>query len=135
MDRKVKNPLDTTISSPSFIELTKRSIKENEQKVDKLFSDLNDYVEQLTLLDDHSPNKISLIEKCEYVIFQLRVKLSWEQTKLKDISSVDVYPQVAALFKKREVAVTSLLQRLNELREDVTIIQKILWIKNNKNLF
>lgn len=133
MERTTQKPLEPTISMLSAVDLTKKSIKEHEVTIDKLFSDLNSLVESLSSEDKTS--KVEIIEKCEYLIFQLRVKLSWEQTKLKDVNSSDIYPQVLALFKKREVAVSALLQRLNELREDVTIIQKILWIKSNKNLF
>lgn len=132
MERTTQKPLEPTISMLSAVDLTKKSIKEHEVTIDKLFSDLNSLVESLSSEDKTS--KVEIIEKCEYLIFQLRVKLSWEQTKLKDVNSSDIYPQVLALLR-REVAVSALLQRLNELREDVTIIQKILWIKSNKNLF
>lgn len=128
---------EVKVNTQAKVDLVNSFTKKSAEKaaeIDSLFRELESAVMNLTSSTIPENNKINWVEQCIYYIFQMRVKLSWEQMNLRDLfNASDKVPQMLSAVKKREITVAAQLQRLNELRDDVTSIQKILWVKKNSN--
>ena len=128
--------MEATISTKDALNNLVSCIQSKQKEVEDSFEKLIDASENLTRKDLNDQDKVVWLENCEYLIFQLRVKLSYEQVQIKStISSSGIPIQVLNIFKQRDVVIASSIQRLNEIRDDVSVIQKLLWTKHNSNLW
>lgn len=121
----------------SNITLTQQSstLKEQFHKVDRILQGMfNELDDSLEVLRDE---KLSLSEKfdvlvgAEYLLTRIRSRVLRELAGVQSVmSSPTTSPVIDKLFKDRYNTVILFCQRLNELREDMSVIQRSMWARS-----
>lgn len=117
-----------------FVNQTIQAISSHQRDNMNLFEELMNMSEKLTDNSLSDSEKLDVATSCEYMIFKLRVQLTYEQQSIKSLSlsqNNSVPTQVSLLFKQRDTVIASAIQRLNELRDDISVVQKLLWVKQH----
>lgn len=100
-------------------------------KKNKEIEDLFQRIEQDTdsLLDKDVDRNYETVLKIEFILVKLRIVVSHELSLVKMAINSEIPTAVLTAFKKREQLLLSLVQRLNELRDDITTVQRSIYTK------
>lgn len=100
-------------------------------KKNKEIEDLFQRIEQDTdsLLDKDVDRNYETVLKVEFILVKLRIVVSHELSLVKMAINSEIPTAVLTAFKKREQLLLSLVQRLNELRDDITTVQRSIYTK------
>ena len=106
------------------------------REIESLFSSIEQDTQ--SILELPPSEKFKLILATEYKLLALRVKLSSEQCTVKKIlTSPSQKPSVSlvSIFKMRDTYLASALQRLNEIQEGVSLLQRSEYFLSNQNVY
>lgn len=79
--------------------------------------------------------KYELIISVEFLLVRLRLLVSAEQIKVKEIlNSNNTPPDWYKPFKERDVYLATFHQKLMEIREDISVLQKTVYSYNTQRL-
>lgn len=137
--------METVVTNREMVNQILSLIADKQKDANKGFESLEDIASQLSTGVDNSINQrqlsdqemIDLVVKAEYLVFKLRVSLAYEQQHIKNILTNTVEKPsatIVAIFKQRDSVIASSLQRLSELRDDISVIQKLLYIKQHRSI-
>lgn len=100
-------------------------------KKNKEIEDLFQRIEQDTdsLLDKDVDRNYETVLKVEFILVKLRIVVAHELSLVKMAINSEIPTAVLTAFKKREQLLLSLVQRLNELRDDITTVQRSIYTK------
>lgn len=100
-------------------------------KKNKEIEDLFQRIEQDTdsLLDKDVDRNYETVLKVEFILVKLRIVVSHELSLVKMAINSEIPTAILTAFKKREQLLLSLVQRLNELRDDITTVQRSIYTK------
>lgn len=100
---------------------------QNDERVNALYEQISQTIENGS--QDPAQYCNTLIST-EYLVTRIRTIVSSEQMLVKQALMIpSISPKIAALFKTRDSYLGLVNQRLNELREDATVIQKLVYSK------
>ena len=108
------------------------AIQGKDEIYNALFNSLDSVTEVFSDRTVKLQEKYEAAISSEYIIARLRILVSDEQKKINTILASDASTSLITLFKKRQVVITSLLNRLNEITNDMSIIQKLMYTYNSK---
>lgn len=107
---------------------------QKDQKYKELFDKIVESTEDLEDDSITSKQKYNIIIAVEFLLVRLRFLLSNEQTQVKSfINNKATTPAWLQQFKARDVLLASYHQKLGEIREDVSILQKAMYTLNSFN--
>ena len=101
----------------------------NSVEYDNLLGKISSALESLELEINYK-QKYDVILGVEFLLFKLRVKVTFETMKVKHLLGAELPVSVQAKFKQRSEYLSTYLIRLNEIRDEVAVIQKMVYTKN-----
>lgn len=108
------------------------AFKINDDKINELFSEIEDLIDKS---HDTDSKKIDILISTEYLVTKIRTIVTTEQLRVNQLLVSEATEVVKAIFKQRNTYLGIVNQRLNELREDASTIQKLIHTKNFQNSF
>lgn len=108
------------------------AFKINDDKINELFSKIEDLIDKS---HDTDSKKIDILISTEYLVTKIRTIVTTEQLRVNQLLVSEATEVVKAIFKQRNTYLGIVNQRLNELREDASTIQKLIHTKNFQNTF
>lgn len=118
-----------------IINKTVALIEKKNAEITHLLNKIVEGTDQLTDTALDAQDKGNLVLKVEYLLFRLRVLVSAEQSTVKQILTSDIdNPGLSYKFKQRDLYLAAINQRLTELRDDIDIIQKMLYTQTRINM-
>lgn len=98
--------------------------EEKDKKFDTVFQELEAL---LSSLDYECSDKSKILIKAEYLLTQLRILIEGEHIQVKRFLN-STNATVKAFFVKRDVYLSQISLKLNNIREDLNLIQKTLYL-------
>lgn len=108
------------------------AFKINDDKINELFSKIEDLIDKS---HDSDSKKIDILISTEYLVTKIRTIVITEQLQVNQLLTSETTEVVKAIFKQRNTYLGIVNQRLNELREDASTIQKLIHTKSFQNSF
>lgn len=100
-----------------------------------IFVKLEDALSRLYEEDLSLNKKFDIVIEAEYIVVAARAKILVELSNIqKVLSSSTTSSGIEKLFKDRYSTIISMCQRINELREDFSVVQRSMWARNNGRL-
>ena len=126
--------MSNVVQNEEYINQVLGLIDSKNEEINKIF----DLLDKKTapLVDEKSDSsKFDIVLSAEFLIIRLRVILVWETSQIKHIiSDCDLSFNLTAVFKKRESYLITVLQRMNELRDDLTVVQRSVYTKRTMKI-
>lgn len=102
-----------------------------DESVQTLFDSLDKALEDLSSEDYSHNQKFDIVIGAEYLVVRVRAKILLELSRIQTVISAPTTPTgVEKLFRDRYSTVVTMCQRLNELREDFSVVQRSMWARN-----
>jgi len=125
--------MDIKVEQTSLV----NSLLSKQQSKDKEFNDLFIQITSLTdsiNIESSIKRNYELVLSLEFLLIKLRILLTSEIAIVKQgISSSLIASSVKLILKQREGYLISQFQRLNEIRDDISVIQKLVYTKSFQN--
>lgn len=110
------------------------SIKKNDEKVNAWFDKVSTNTDILTDDDASTQKKYDAIVAIDYLLFKIRVETEYEHLLVKQaLNSLDTAPGLRSIFLKRDQYLATVIIKLNSLRDDVSVLQKVVYTKSSFN--
>lgn len=110
-------------------------LKEVSNKKDKINAELLQEIE--TSIEAINTNSLEdnykILVGVEYLFVKLRVSVEFEQIKIKNLLTQDIQALFKSYLMKRDAYLTSFSLKLNTIREDIAVVQKVVYLKQLKN--
>lgn len=105
-------------------------------KLREMFTSVDEALDTLNNQDSMSLQEMfDIVVAAEFLIVRVRSKILSELSRIQCVlSSTTSTAGVEKLFKDRYNYIISMCQRINELREDFSVIQRSMWARNNGRL-
>lgn len=109
-------------------------IRKNDIEYKKLFERLKECSDILDEITIDKKKKMETMAEIEFVFTKLRMSITNEMVNIKSIISDKDFLsnksllQYVAMFKTRETTLNTYNLRLNEIREDMNVFQKFMWM-------
>ena len=105
-------------------------------KLREMLTSVDDALDTLNNQDSMSLQEMfDIVVAAEFLIVRVRSKILSELSRIQCVlSSTTSTAGVEKLFKDRYNYIISMCQRINELREDFSVIQRSMWARNNGRL-
>lgn len=115
------------------------SLKDTFHKVDveinSMFEELESVMEPLSDSSISHSTKFDILIGAEYLLVKIRTRVLRELSSIQSVFSMSTKSDVAdRLFKERYNTVILMCQRLNEFRDDMLLVQRSMWARNNGRL-
>lgn len=124
-----------------FVTLSQQTatLKESFNRFDSVLRDifmkLEDALSRLYEEDLSLNKKFDIVIEAEYIVVAARAKILVELSSIQNVlSSSTTSSGIEKLFKDRYSTIISMCQRINELREDFSVVQRSMWARNNGRL-
>lgn len=105
-------------------------------KLREMLTSVDEALDTLNNQDSMSLQEMfDIVVAAEFLIVRVRSKILSELSRIQCVlSSTTSTAGVEKLFKDRYNYIISMCQRINELREDFSVIQRSMWARNNGRL-
>lgn len=105
-------------------------------KLRSMMESLDEALDTLNRQDEMSLQQMfDVVVSAEFLIVRVRSKILSELSRIQCVlSSTTSTAGVEKLFKDRYNYIISMCQRINELRDDFSVIQRSMWARNNGRL-
>lgn len=105
-------------------------------KLREMLTSVDEALDTLNNQDSMSLQEMfDIVVAAEFLIVRVRSKTLSELSRIQCVlSSTTSTAGVEKLFKDRYNYIISMCQRINELREDFSVIQRSMWARNNGRL-
>ena len=105
-------------------------------KLRSMMESLDEALDTLNRQDEMSLQQMfDVVVAAEFLIVRVRSKILSELSRIQSVlSSTTSTAGVEKLFKDRYNYIISMCQRINELRDDFSVIQRSMWARNNGRL-
>jgi len=104
-------------------------MKKKDDQIESLFLRIEEKTDVI-LEDEDIQKNFEAVISTEFLMVKLRVFITHELSSVKLIlNNNESNKLIIPIFKKREVYLLSMIQRLNELRDDLTTIQRTIYTK------
>lgn len=78
--------------------------------------------------------KFDAIVSIEYLLVKARLELEFESVKVKRfLESQSTPPSLRSIFLKRDQSLAKTLLKLNNIRDDISVLQKVVYTKSSFN--
>lgn len=124
--------MDQTISLQDGLNKLASMVQAKSDKYQAIMTKITDLTEEV--LDDHisSQKKFEIIESLEYLLIKLRMDVEFEHLQVKEaLSNRDTNPTVRSIFIKRDQLLANYIIKLNNIRDDISVLQKIVYTKSS----
>lgn len=106
----------------------------NDSQIKELFSRIQEIIDSIDISTANDTVCSNTLIRTEYLVTKIRLIVTKEQILVKQMLSTSTSPVVLGLFRNRDTYLGLINQRLNELREDATVIQKLIHTKTFQKL-
>ena len=105
-------------------------------KLRSMMESLDEALDTLNRQDEMSLQQMfDVVVSAQFLIARVRSKILSELSRIQCVlSSTTSTAGVEKLFKDRYNYIISMCQRINELRDDFSVIQRSMWARNNGRL-
>lgn len=107
--------------------------KRKDAEYDKIFNQILNDTEILTKSVSNS-DKYKSVVSIEYLLLRLRLMLENESMQTKRINADEDTPvSLRPFFLKRDVYISQYLTKLQSIREDISVLQKVVYLTSFSN--
>lgn len=126
------SPVTITISEAS--NKLAAEMHRSDELYNSIFTKIDESTEALTDQNVDANRKYDTLVSIEYLLVKVRFKASFEQLKVKSLLSDPNTPAaLRGTFLKRAEYLSQILLKLNDIRDDISVIQRCVYAQQSRN--
>lgn len=120
-----------TEAANQIVAIANKKDERYESIINKISSDTEDLLSQQI----DAQKKYDLIVSCEYLLVKIRMDVEFEHMNVKKaLINPETPASLRGFFIKRDQYLAQLSLKLNSIREDISVLQKVVYVQSTRKL-